>query len=82
MKDSWVKETWMEEGFLIAGGVGPGEVSGGETSESFGLVVAGQLAGPNVEGCTYVRGVVGVGCEDQAVAGVGVPDDWSVFMRV
>lgn len=43
-------------------------------SESSGLVVTGQLAAPGVEGCVYVGEVQGEGCEDQAVAGGGVPE--------
>lgn len=42
-------------------------------AESLGLVVAGQFAGPGVEGCAYECRVEREGGEDQAVAGGGVP---------
>ena len=48
-------------------------------SESFGLVVTSQFAGPSVESCTYVVGVQGEGRQDQAIAGGGVPNGLSVF---
>ena len=42
------------------------------------LVVTGQLAGPIVEGGTYVRGVLGEGGKDQPIAGGRVPGTLSV----
>lgn len=72
-EDARVEEPRVEEGLLVGAGVGPGEVAGGETAESPGLVAAGQLAGPCVEGCGYVGEVQREGGEDQAVAGGGVP---------
>lgn len=73
-EDGRVEEAGVEEGSLIAGGIGPGEISRWETSESFGLVVAGQFAGPNVVGCGYGGSILGEGCEDEPVAGGRVPD--------
>lgn len=43
-------------------------------SESFGLIVPSQFAGPNVKGCTYEGGILGEGCEDNPIAGGRVPD--------
>ena len=74
-EDGRVEGAGVEEGSFVAGGVGPGEVARGETSEPFGLVVAGQFAGPDVVGCGYGGGILGEGCEDEAVAGGRVPDN-------
>ena len=73
-EDGRVEEAGVEEGPFVAGGVGPGEISRRETSEPFGLVVAGQLAGPDVVGCGYGGGILGEGREDEPVAGRWVPD--------
>ena len=73
-EDGRVEEAGVEEGSFVAGGVGPGEVSRGQTSESFGLAVAGQLAGPDVVGRGYRGGILGEGGEYEAVAGGRVPD--------
>ena len=73
-EDGRVEGAGVEEGPFVAGGVGPGHVSRGETSESLGLIVAGQFAGPDVEGCGYGGGVLSEGCEDEPVAGGRVPD--------
>ena len=73
-EDGRVEEARVEEGAFVAGGVGPGEITRRETSEPFGLVVAGQFAGPDVVGCGYGGGILGEGCEDEPVAGGGVPD--------
>ena len=74
-EDGRVEEAGVEEGSFVTGGVGPGHIAGGETSEPFGLVVAGQFAGPDVVGCGYGGGILGEGCEDEPVAGGRVPDD-------
>ena len=74
-EDGRVEEAGVEEGPFVAGGVGPGEVARGETAEAFGLVVAGQFAGPDVVGCGFGGGILGEGCEDEPVAGGRVPDD-------
>ena len=73
-EDGRIEEARVEESPFVAGGVGPGEVSRGQTSESFGLVVAGQFAGPDVVGCGYRGGILGEGGEYEAVAGGRVPD--------
>ena len=74
-EDGRIEEAGVEEGSFVAGGVGPGEVTCGETRESFGLVVAGQFAGPDVVGCSDGGGIVGVGREDEPIAGGRVPDN-------
>ena len=73
-EDGRVEEAGVEEGPFVAGGVGPGEVSRGQTFESFGLVVAGQFAGPDVVGCGYRGGILGEGGEYEAIASSRVPD--------
>lgn len=78
-EDGRVEEAAVEEGSFVAGGVGPGEVAGGQMSESLGLVVPGQFAGPDVEGCAYEGGILGEGCEDEPIAGGRVPDVLSVW---
>lgn len=77
IKDGRVEETWIEKGFFVAGGVRPREVPAGKMSESW-LVVTSQLAGPIVEGCTYIRRVLGEGGEDQPIAGGMVPGILSI----
>ena len=86
-EDGRVEGAGVEEGPFIAGGVGPGHVARGETSEPFGLVVAGQFAGPDVVGCGYGGDILGEGCEDEPVAGGRVPDNplsvcTSIFLEI
>lgn len=48
-------------------------------SKSPRLIITSQLACPGIEGWTYVSEVLGEGCEDQAIAGGGVPNALSVY---
>ena len=73
-QDARVEEAGVEVSPSVAGGVVPGDVAVGEVAEASGLVAAGEFAGEDVKSWGDVGEVLGEGCEDQAVAGGGVPE--------